>query len=69
MATKKETIQSAMLSKCGGTLPYKKKKRTFAGYHSFSGDPKTIAIRTLRPVRICNNSGLHIVKTNHELQN
>ena len=31
MATNKETMQSAILSRCGKTLPYHRKKRTFAG--------------------------------------
>ena len=33
-----------------------------------SGDPKTIAISTLLLMRICINSGLKMVKRNHELQ-
>ena len=34
----------------------------------FSGDPKTISIRTPLLVRMCINSGLSSVKKNHELQ-
>ena len=67
MATNKDTIQNAILSKCGKTPPCKRKKRTLAG-RVFSGDPKTIAIRTLRLVTIGINRGRNIVKTNHESQ-
>ena len=34
----------------------------------FSGDPKTIAMRTLPLMRMCINSGVNIVKKNHEMQ-
>ena len=34
----------------------------------FSGDPKTIAMRTLPLMRMCINSGLNIEKKNHEMQ-
>ena len=34
MATNKEKIQSASLSKCGKTLPYKRKNRTFTAVYA-----------------------------------
>ena len=46
-----------MLSKCGKTLPYMRKKRISAG--SCPADPKTIAIRTPRLERMSVNSGLN----------
>ena len=46
MASNKETIQSAILSQCGKTLPYKRRKRIIAG-NLFCVDLKMMAIRTL----------------------
>ena len=45
MATNKETLRSAILSKCGKTLPHKSKNKDSAGEYSVEIQ-KTIAIRT-----------------------
>ena len=54
------------LSHCGRTLPYKSKKTTIGGYCSVGIRKRS---RSERPYLwvICGNSGLNIVKTNHEL--
>ena len=54
MATNKATIQSAKLSHCGKTLPYKRNRRTFTGVKN-SGDERMIAIRTPHLMSICIN--------------
>ena len=58
--------QSAILSECGKTLPSKIEKDH--RWVLISGDPKTIAIRTPLPMRMCSNSGLDTVKKNHAFQ-
>ena len=65
MATNKDAIQTAILSKCGKTLPaQEKEKDLFMGL--FSGDERMIAIRTPLLVRICINSGLSTVDSQSE---
>ena len=54
----------AILSQCGKTLPYKRKKRAIAG--NYSVESQTIAFRTVLLLRMCINCGLNVVEKNHE---
>ena len=67
MPTNKETLQSAVLSHCGKTLPYTRKKKTFT-WVLFNGDERNIAIRMRLLIRNWINSALSTVNKNQELQ-
>ena len=61
-------IRRAILSKCGKTLSYKRKKQGLSLGVYPVGIPRTIAIRTPRLVWICIYSGLNTLRKTHELQ-
>ena len=67
MATNREAIQSATLSQRGKTLPYGRKKSTMAGYYAVEIQKRSESELNCS-MRICINSGLNIVNSNHELQ-